>query len=249
MKIHILSDVHIEHGAFTPPETQADVVLLAGDIGTGVGGVRWAQRAFPRQQVLYVPGNHEFYGADINATHRDMKAAAKGSNVLLLDRQEVILGGVRFIGATLWTDFEVAGAPYRDMAMHACRNGMADYSVIFKDARTLRPADTLSAHERDRDWLENHLRVPFAGPTVVITHHAPHPCSIAERFRHDLLTAGFVSDLTALMGFQGLWVHGHTHDPFDYALGDTRVICNPRGYPREHCPEGKVFSPGLVVEL
>ena len=250
MKLHLLSDLHLEHHRFTPPDVDSDVVILAGDISGGVHGLGWAAKTFPGKPVLYVPGNHEFYGHDTTRLLPAMASEADRQGITLMHRKAVILGGVRFLGATLWTDFRVDGIGFQELSMHECKNQMADYTYITKDKLTLKPVHTLAFHETDRAWLERELALPFDGPTVVITHHCPHPNSIAERFRGSLLNGGFTSDLSPLLGFKGLWVHGHTHDPFDYMLGETRVICNPRGYPREVRPGGEAsFNPALVVEV
>jgi predicted phosphodiesterase len=248
MRIHILSDIHLEFAPFDPPDVGADVVILAGDIDTRTGGVDWARACFDCP-VLYVSGNHEYYGGHFRNTLAKMKRGGAGTNVHVLDSEEIVLEGVRFLAATLWTDFAVTGNPV--LAQVNARQLMNDYRRIrAAHYRRLRPADTLQDHMRARRFLEERLRAPFAGKTVVITHHAPSAASIAPQFEDDPthLNASFVSRLDELIGPPvSLWVHGHTHASFDYELSGVRVVCNARGYvPMEINPG---FDPGLVVEV
>lgn len=258
MKIHILSDLHLEAAPFHPEPVDADVVVLAGDIAPGVFGVEWAGRAFPDKPVVYVPGNHEYYGHHLSKAAIAQKQAAP-AHVHVLDNQERIIDGVRFLGATLWTDFDLFGEAWRAPALAAAKNGMADFNVIFYGSTGFfTPPQSVTLHRATVEWLELKLKEPFPGPTVVVTHHAPHRGSLAERYAKDLVSAGFVSDLERLMGFSALWVHGHTHTHFDYEVADTRVVCNPRGYGRKvYLSTGgprfqfevKGFRPDWVVEV
>jgi predicted phosphodiesterase len=248
VKLHVLSDIHLEFAPFEPPATDADAVLLAGDIWVGPRGVEWAARTFDRP-VIYVPGNHEYYGGHFKNTLTKMKRVAAGTHVHVLDGEGLILGGVRFLTATLWTDFAVTGNPV--LAQIEAQQSMTDYHRIRAAAyRRLRPADTRADHLAARLFLQTALAEPFAGPTAVVTHHGPARASIAEAYRNHRshLNASYVSDLEALLGPPVLlWVHGHTHSSFDYRLAGTRVVCNPRGYlPYE---PNAAFDPGLVVEI
>ncbi|EQD50295.1 metallophosphoesterase, partial [mine drainage metagenome] len=187
---------------------------------------------------------------------KGLRESSLTHGVHLLDGDEVIIGGVRFCGATLWTDFEISGsAPETvERAMHNCQEGMTDFHVIRRWGGALRPEDTREIHRAQRDWLRRALAgctslgEGFTGPTVVVTHHAPCERSIAPRFVGDPLNPAFVSDLTDLMGPRvALWVHGHMHNSSDYAERGSRVICNPRGYfPHGLNPD---FDPMLIVEV
>jgi hypothetical protein len=127
MKLHILSDLHTEFADFVPPETDADAVILAGDIGVGVEGVRWAAHYFPVQPVIYVPGNHEFYGHDIGLT-AELQAAAPDNIAVLID-DVLVLDGVRFLGSTLWTDFKLHGEGEAWFARERARRCMNDFAA------------------------------------------------------------------------------------------------------------------------
>ena len=253
MRLNLLSDLHLSRGALEIPDNDADVVVLAGDIARPREAVDWASRI--GKTVLYVPGNHEFYGTTIRGTIVELKRLCEGTGIRILDDDEAFIGGVRVLGTTLWTDFNLLGGGERRAA------AMAEAQLHMRDFRAIRaseasdapftPADSAVLFGVHRAWLEGKLAEPFAGPTVVITHHAPSRASIHPRFENSLLNACFVSDVGGLVAASRarLWVHGHTHDSFDYRLNETRVVCNPRGYATEGVAENPRFAPNLVVEV
>lgn len=251
MKLQVLSDLHIEFCAFEPPRVGADVVVLAGDIGTGARGIGWARQAWPDSEIVYVPGNHEYYRSEIGVENELMQLAARAHGVHLLNREEAVIGGVRFLGATLWTDFGLFGEAERPDALQAASSGLSDFRVIDYGPRTFTPQDSALLNRLDARWLDARLmRESFDGETVVVTHHLPSMRSVAERYRKVLLSACFASHLDLLLGHSALWVHGHTHDSFDYVADGTRVLCNPRGYCKAgQPPENRQFNPALTVEL
>jgi predicted phosphodiesterase len=221
-------------------------VVLAGDITRPAAAISWAARF--EAPVLYVPGNHEFYGGSLAGTVEELKALSAGTQIHVLDNDEVVLGGVRFLGSTLWTDFMLFGAGgKRAAAMEEAARFMRDFQRI----ESFTPEESAAACRRNAAWLERKLLEPHAGPTVVITHHAPSPKSIHPRFADSLLNACFVSDAEHLLDGRRcpLWIHGHTHDSFDYRLNGTRVVCNPRGYAKSGASENALFDPGRVVDL
>lgn len=255
MKLAIYSDLHLEFGKFQPPALDVDVVVLAGDIGKRHYGLRWAAQAFPTQQIIYVAGNHEFYGE-----RRDMvlsnlrKEAQKESRLHFLDNSEVVLDGVRFLGATLWTDFNLFGEAKRVLAMDAASRMMSDYRQI-KRGRSddtglknlLTPEDTLRSHEYSVQWLGNKLDVEFAGATVVVTHHAPSIKSLHEYDHGKLLSAAYASNLEHLVDKTTLWINGHTHESVNYQIGRGGVVSNPRGY--IGAGENEFFEEALVIDI
>lgn len=175
MRLHVLSDLHLEHGAFVPPPVDADVLVLAGDVASGTRGVAYARRWARGRPVVYVAGNHEHYGQRLPALTAELRRAAAGSQVHLLENEELVLGGVRFLGCTLWSDFELAGAEHRAASLRLCARVVNDYEHITfgPQDRPLRPEDTRLLHVASRRWLEQRLAAPRAGPTVVVAHHAP----------------------------------------------------------------------------
>src|SRR5258708_1845998 len=267
MKIQLLSDLHLEHShrhpPFVLPASVADVVVLAGDIDNGTRAFDWDEETFPDQAVLYVPGNHEYYDADLHTAAAGLKARARRStNVRLLDNDEVTIDGVRFLGSTLWTDFALLGRQKLDRIIAECLRYVVDFRKIRMGGGFLTPQQTIDLHRDAIAFLQAGLDRPFAGKTVVITHHAPHPGSVHPRWGDSPVNAAFVSDLTRLMGKSVLWLHTHTHDSFDFTVHGTRVLANPMGYrtsnwreprsadtPLRAVTENRRFDPALVVEI
>jgi predicted phosphodiesterase len=236
MKIQLASDLHIEHlerrfprEGKVLPDPRADVLVLAGDIHLGTQGIEcYADAAIP---VIYVAGNHEFYGAHWERTRAGLKAAAAGTSVHVLDNDRIEIAGVRFLGATLWTDFRQPGFTQCG-AMQRTEAALNDFRLIQTDVGPFSARQALADHERSRAWLEGELSQTFEGLTVVVTHHGSHALSIHPRYLGNPVNAGFVSDLEPLVKQANVWVHGHVHDSFNYMVEGCRVIANPRGYPR-----------------
>jgi len=250
VRLHVVSDLHVEFAAFHFPAVEADVLVLAGDVGHGVAGVQLARSWSAGRPVLFVAGNHEYYRHALPALTGELRAAARDSQVHVLENDELVLDGVRFLGCTLWSDFRAAGAEERERSMAICARLLNDYEVITwsDEGRTLRPQDTLALHAESRHWLEQRLRVRHDGPTVVITHHAPLLRGDPPSPIHRALTGAFASDLSALMGGDrvDLWIYGHLHRSADLELAGTQLISNPRGYPHEPVED---FDPALVVDV
>lgn len=245
MKLRVLSDLHLEVSRWDdPPAADADVVVLAGDIDNGARGLEWGLAHFS-QPLLYVEGNHESYDGDFDQTAGLLAQAASGTRATCLDCGETRIDGVRFLGCALWTDYSLAGLDVRPMVIEASRRRNPDHQKIRRGTRLFQPEDAIEIHARHIAWLEAKLDEPFAGRTVVITHFAPHPNSIAPAFRDHPANPGFIIDLERLMGRAALWIHGHTHTRFDYRVNGTRVVSNPRGYPKEVTG----FVPDWVVEV
>ncbi len=249
MRIWVLSDLHLEFQPVDLPDLDVDVVVLAGDIDVGEKGVAWARRQFPKTPVVYVIGNHEYYGQNLSTLQGRLRLLGRESNVHVLENESVVIGSLRFLGCTLWSDWALYGDP-QGHAEYA-RKHLRDFFDIRvqdgPDEREFRPADAQDLHAASRRWLSAELRTPSEQETVVITHNAPGKGSIASRFAGNRLTPSFVVDLEDLVEQSGarLWIHGHVHDCFDYRIGETRVVCNPRGYPSENAR----FDPALIVDL
>ena len=247
MKLHVLSDLHTEFADFSPPETDADVVILAGDIGVGLGGIEWVARRFPKAPLIYVPGNHEFYDHDIGLTG-ELKAAAP-ANTHVLNNDTLLLDGVRYIGCTLWTDFKLHGEGEARFTRQLAKELIEDFASIKNGKRRFTPEDSVEIHEASKVWLVGELERDFDGPTVVVTHHLPAATSVAKRYANDPLNPVFASRLENVIEKYRpeLWIHGHTHVPCDYELFDTRIVCNPRGYPGEN--RRSEFRDDLLVSI
>jgi hypothetical protein len=244
VRIQIYSDLHLEHRPFAPPKVRADLVVLAGDIANGAAGIEWAKLTFS-VPVIYLAGNHEYYEGEFESVQETMRVCARRCGIELLDCSELVVGGVRFLGCTLWTDYSLAPQARRPEVIEAARKLNPDYQLIRNGERKFAPEDVISLCSRHRAWLGAKLAEPFPGKTAVITHFAPHPLSVAPVYVDHRANPGFVLDLSVMMGQAALWIHGHTHTLFDYAVRGTRVVCNPRGYPGEQTG----FDPNLTVEL
>lgn len=274
MKIAVMSDLHLEldlkcasasseapastASAFShmPPQPQADLLIVAGDIHSGALGIDWILRHFVMPAII-IGGNHEPYGHELFRVIRTNRERAQATNgrVTFLERATWVGSPakgerVRVIGATLWSDFRLYGTP--DASMQVAKERLDDFKITKIERgyklRTLQPMDTARLHRATLAFLREELSREFEGTTVVVTHHAPSPRSIAPRFQNDPLNPAFVSDLESLTERYEptLWIHGHVHDSFDYCLSQTRIICNPRGYfPDQLNPD---FNPLLIIE-
>jgi predicted phosphodiesterase len=272
VKLLLLSDLHLElTDPALPQALDFDVALLAGDIVSPGRRLRDWVAACPAlrraRAVVAVCGNHEYFDAVLQHEARAMRSAAalrQGPALHLLDCTQARIGGVRFLGCTLWTDFalriDTPQGPRSDAArgIAVAWQAMADYRAIgWLDERTgiarrLTPQDTHRLHRQQRAWLMQRLAEPCDGPTVVLTHHGPHRQSLAPRFAADWVSTAYLSELPkSFFRVPALWLHGHTHTSHDYRVGDCRIVCNPRGYqtavmPR---PENAGFRPDLVVTI
>jgi len=244
MRIRILSDLHLEIRPIELPGVDADLVVLAGDIGNGIAGVEWAKRTF-HSPVLYVAGNHEYYDGEFNQVQQSLQDASRGSHVTVLDCSSYSLNGIRFLGCSLWTDYSLAPEGTRTAIIERSRRHNPDMVSIRMGDRHFSPEDAISICKHHRGWLEACLAEPCDLQTVVITHFAPHRGSIAPQFTDHPANPGFIVDLDHLMGKADLWIHGHTHTAFDYLVKNTRVLSNPRGYANEQSG----FQPEKVIKI
>ncbi len=288
VKIQLLSDLHLEvHPHFVPtPAPGADLLVLAGDVGSYQGGsllkdadfglARFSpQHGWPTP-VLYVPGNHEYDGLDFDATHERLRQTCERLGITWLEREVITLAqltgaselAVRFVGTTLWTDFDALGPTgvlsATSSASSTSANALAQQlkardkafraaNYYLKKALTMRHGELmLAAQMRDQallcqTWLRDALNAPFDGTTVAITHFAPSLKSADPRYGMTPGTAGFCNALDELLPMAQLWLHGHLHAPSDYVAGGCRVVANPLGYARKNEQAG--FNAGFVVDL
>ena len=219
MRLHILSDLHIEFGNFEMPETNADVVVLAGDIHIGTKGVEWARKTIKGKDVIYVIGNHEYYRGALPKLTDKIKNLAVGTNVHILENDAIAIEDVNFLGCTLWSDFQLLNN--LDISVITAAKKMNDYTLIRHNPayRRLKPSDTGIIHRNSRKWLEKQINSTRVSniKTIVITHHAPSIHSVPDRYKNDYLAAAFASNLEGFISDSGieLWVHGHIHNPSD----------------------------------
>jgi len=245
MKIKVWSDLHLEFRTDDMEKTQFDhihhehpddketTLLLAGDIGTGTIAKPFVEEMCNHfKHVLMVHGNHEYYENDFNKVLKswqdwELEDAPKNFHFLYNDWR--ILDGVRFLGGTMWTSFN-KGDP---ITMGAAHRMMNDYAAIRSHGECITPHFILREHDRFYDFLVAKFAEPFDGPTVVMTHHSPGNELKRRGHRGDRLGGCYFADIEEMIGntnVANLWVHGHTHNNWDYMINETRVVCNPYGY-------------------
>lgn len=248
MKIQLQSDLHLEFAEFEANYSQADVLILAGDIHVGTKGLEWALSLNLDIPVIYVAGNHEFYNHGYPSLLSECRQVCQGSQVHFLENESLVLDGVAFHGATLWTDFKVLGNAA--IAETMAKFTMPDYNAIWHDTDQddFSPHHSIAIHHESLAWLKKQLESSAAPKNVVVTHHGPSLESSAECFKRDDMTAAFVSSLEGFIKTHkpDYWFHGHCHNYSDYPVGDCRVLCNPRGYPKE---QGTAFVQEMLVEV
>lgn len=201
--------------------------------------------------ILYVMGNHEHYKGRWDRTEQVLREeCARHGNIHLLEQNKMVIDDVVFLGASIWSSLN-DGDP---ITVFSAKDMMNDYkSITEKNGNKyhkLRPETTYQKHRETVQWL-NHMLSEDQRPTVVIGHHAPSTMSIHEKYKHQTIMNGaFASNLEHLMMDREhlrLWVHGHVHDRHDYVIENTRIVCNPRGYPGE--PSTDAFDPSFVVRV
>lgn len=247
MRIHVLSDLHLEFGPISLPRVAADLVVLAGDIHVKLHGIRWIRDHIPETPVIYLAGNHEYYGEKLPRLLDKIRKESSGSNIHLLENESLEIGGFRFFGATLWTDMALHG-DHHIGSLEALR--MNDYKRIRRSPSysKLRPADTRILHQKTVRHIEQFLESGDPRRSVVITHHAPSIRSLPERSRAEQINCAYASHLDPLIEKHSprLWIHGHIHHSQDYLIGRTRILSNPRGYITDPNP---AYNAELVIDL
>jgi len=246
--VRVLSDLHLEFGSFEYRYAGEDLVVLAGDTHTKLNGVKWAMEVIPEHvPVLYLLGNHEYYGAKLPRLVEKLKELAYGSHVQVLQDDVFEFGGYRFFGATLWTDMALHGDPFVG-SVEATR--MNDYKRVrcSHTYRRLKPANTKAEHAATRAKIEAFLQEGDASKLVVLTHHAPSARSLPERRRDKLISCAYASHMDEIIEqYEPLmWVHGHIHHSQNYRIGKTHMIANPRAYVDE---PNESFDPDFLVDL
>lgn len=243
MRIQYFSDLHLEFGALDVPETDADLIIAAGDVHIGPQqGVEWLKAL--GKPVIYVAGNHEFYVHEYFETLTTLRIATAGSPVRFLEQDVWLFEGVRFLGCTLWSDLGGADNERLERLIHSIN----DFRKIRYGGTALNPEAYLGLYERSRQWLVEQLELPFPGPTVVVSHHAPTFWSWRGSLSH-MRRHAYCSDLKEILHSYEIaaWFHGHTHAVSDYRCAGARILCNPRGYAPDRLVDE--FDPGRIVEI
>lgn len=270
MKIQLLSDLHLEvqpDMAFAPAPG-ADLLVLAGDIGSYQPGSRLSDADFGLRRfsplhgwpvpVLYLPGNHEYDMLDFDLAHARLRATCLRLGIQWLEREVLHIDGVRFVGTTLWSDFDAlvsleGPTPPMTAVLRARTKAFKAADHYLRTTGTRQEGVPMLAEQVRaqsllcQDWLRGALATPFDGPTVVVSHFAPSLRSADPRYGLQPGTAGFCNALDDLLEYADLWLHGHLHAPSDYVHQGCRVVANPLGY-ADHDEQGG-FDPACVVEV
>lgn len=239
MKILLGSDLHLEFKGqqLLPDLPEYDVVVLAGDIGSGVEGFKFAMNYFPSDKpVLYIPGNHEYYGKDFHDITYALSNLAKSSNnVHLIDFGNIVIDGINFIGTTLWTNFKLNG--YKQYPLYAYKKAIGDFNVIRYKGNSFGPEHSEILYREGSRHIKEELEKNSKGRNVVVTHFMPSQEVITPFWKGNSLNPYFCNDMDYLIDQYKpeLWLYGHTHDKGDklHSNGKTRLVANPRGYPKE----------------
>ncbi|SNS49221.1 Calcineurin-like phosphoesterase [Noviherbaspirillum humi] len=277
MRIQLVSDLHLEnYPTYVPPAAPGvDILLLAGDIGSyqagsklqdddfGLGrfSPRGPQAKWPR--VFYLPGNHEFDALDFDATYARLRRTCDALGIEWLEREVITVGSVRFVGTTLWSDFESLAKDKKSEAERikalekACRaaNFYLSKNTTLRNGKPMLAEDIRELAFDCQRWLNDALAIPFDGTTVSVTHFAPTLGSADPRYGVTPGTAGFCNALDHLLPRADMWIHGHLHCENDFVVSGVeagkpfscRVVANPRGYPEKG--EDKAFRETFVIEL
>ncbi|RYD75746.1 MAG: phosphoesterase [Verrucomicrobiaceae bacterium] len=247
MRLHVISDLHQEFGEIDLPPVDCDCVVIAGDAATKHHGLTWIRRRFQDVPVIYICGNHEFYGEKLPSLTERLREDARGTNVHFLENDCVTIGGVHFFGCTLWTDMALHGD--WQAAVAEANSVMNDYKRIRHSGRGYRrlsARDTRLLHIGSLEVMREFFTSHEPRHSVVVTHHAPSIRSLPEPRRTELVSCAYASHLDHFIEEHQpqLWIHGHIHHSQDYYIGATRVVANPRAYPDEpNCD----FIPDLVL--
>lgn len=267
MKLWIWSDIHDEIGGSItlPPYPDADAILIAGDLGHArrIQDIARFYIDHYNLPIIFVAGNHEFYRQETMAKaiadieYAEQRSIIEGwkQRFHFLNRDTLVIGDTRFIGATLWVDGALGAVSQEDRIWRLREAVLAlnDFRVIktAKD-KVFRPADMIDLFRKDSAYIREQLMQPFDGNTIVLTHHMPHPDCTPEMYKNNKYSYLFASsekpfgELFHSDTAPDLWVCGHTHEAFDIGIGNTRVICNPHGYDHEYGRNG--FRWDLVVD-
>ena len=245
MKIQVVNDIHLEFEPLNLTSNGADIIILAGDIHLGTKGATWALESF-NKPVIYVLGNHEYYRHCYPNLLQKLKRLTEGTHVHILENDILEMDGFFFYGCTLWTDYNLFGDPR--LAGMECQQKMTDFDLIRMGPTRAKAHDFSKINRNSYVWLEKNFDRSMASQSIVVTHHAPSFRSIPSQYQKDLVSAAYAShfDELVLELQPKLWIHGHIHESQDYKLGETRILCNPRGYPGERNPK---FDPNLTINL
>ncbi len=225
MRINYFSDIHLEFGMSDVPKVAADIVVAAGDIAPNLEGIAWLSSI--NKPVIYVAGNHEFYGHEHQQIIHKLRAKTQNTQIHFLENNTFVFEDVRFIGCTLWADLFIEG----DEKVAILAKSLNDFKHITVGNGNFNPQAFSRLFAHSKTWLEQELAKPFEGKTVVVTHHAPTQWSW-NRAPNAIKKLAYCNDLKYLLHEYPVdaWFHGHVHNPADYRIAGAKILSNPRGY-------------------
>lgn len=237
LKIRVISDAHLEYQRYLVPELWGsegeDVVVLAGDTNINTLGLDWALKVFPYRQIVYILGNHEYYEQEFDTFAAKCRALTEGTRLHVLQDNFVDIGGARFMGSTLWTNYRRFGELQREVMNEWANVNFTDIHFTNKDPKFLTTEHASKAFETSVAWLDREIaRSPL--PVVVVTHHAPTRATENPEMKGypDKLT--HYNDLNHLIRAPvKLWIHGHTHYSCDALVNNIPVVSNQKGFPQD----------------
>ncbi len=246
MKIAYLSDLHADaYSSLNIVVPECDVLLLAGDMATtpdGAQAVVQYLRNITDAPILYVLGNHEYYGFEFPTIRKAYRnQVQKIEQVYLLERREFVLDKVRFLGTTLWSDLS------NPLDATMCKMGLNDFNLIQHDGGRLTTSEYTEEWKRNSKWLRRKLRTDFEGVTVVFTHHSPSEKTCAKQYRRSTIRHAFHSKMEDMLDECGppIWIYGHDHVTAESTYGETALLSNQAGYAQDR--HGAVLA--KVVEV
>ncbi len=242
MRINYFSDVHLEFGPQISPDNDADIIVAAGDIGIFKQGLKWLKKI--NKPVIYVAGNHEFYGYEYNQTLKMLREECKGTSIHFLENDTFIYKNIRFLGCSLWADLYLEG----DEKANALGKTLNDFRKITYQDEAFNQRIFSTLHHSSKHWLETELAKNFDGQTIVVTHHAPTEWSWDDS-KNRLKKIAYCTDLKYLFHEYEIeaWFHGHIHSPGDYRVAGARILSNPRGYVGRKVVDN--FDHNKIVEI
>lgn len=257
-KIGLISDLHLESSNIDLPNPGWDYLVIAGDLSASLPNMLhffnyYAPTDIP---IIYVLGNHEYEGRRLDDNVEKIKEMLKPfSNVHVLDNESIVIDNIKFIGATLWSNFELEGIDKKKTEMEWAKFNIVDFTYIFDkniDGRyqSISPERMVKLNEDAYKFLEYELKHnPFEGEKIVVTHFAPHKNSIHENHKN-MMNSYWINNFEELMGFSKYWFHGHTHESLRYTVEGTEVVCNPRGHSlRFNISSNKNFDKELFLPI
>lgn len=251
MKIRLLSDLHCEGFPYTYKPLGEDVLVLAGDIHTRNRHEELITQVPPHVQIIMVAGNHEYYRGIVEDVDKYLKGLEEQyPNFKFLNNDSFTFQGVEFFGGTMFTDFSLYGLDVATGAQLMSERGISDFHVIRKmqgpSVRMWTTEDQVDHHNNFRRELKSWIESTTGQKRVVVSHFVPSKQAIHPRWNGSLLNPYFTVDMEDCMGWDGLWLYGHTHDSSDFIVGETRVVGNPKGYGSENF-DG--FNEELILEI